>query len=549
MSSKAFSVMLLTLMLAATSNAGTLRPGGKTAIKDRYIVVLKDVAPGDVRGVAEAIGRAQNSTTFSPMRGAIRAFGIIMNEHRARALTHHPLVDYIEQDEWLSVASEKTAFDFREDGTAAKAGKAPATAEKSFRPWTTALTSCPWNGSYYHCSYADDTYWALDRLDQTGPLHSVPRGYGYTTGGTNVRAYMVGFGVHAAHSEFDSRVLAGYNMMADPEVIHAGGHPGEETDVTSTDSTPANNPCGMWPGRDANTAHDTAAASVLGGNTTGVAKDVLIVPVKVIQCLNSNDYRLSKLALARGLDLIYNDVTGLRWQFGAAVPAVAVIAPYWHGTSADLGNECECVGPQGGTCTWDPNTSKYWKNCVSMIEEEINSLASIRIASVVPATNHSDDTCSRIPGRMGQGGSYPTTYRTITVGATMYHGPYPWGTQDDRWTCAAQPGGCDSWGGANPGSSFGPCVSIWAPGWNLRVAGGAGPSSYRSGYGASSGTSWAAPYVAGVIARLLQSNPYWTVSDVWTRLVSDAALRTATPDFDPSSTHYNNKLVYIAPTQ
>ena len=68
-------------------------------------------------------------------------------------------------------------------------------------------------------------------------------------------------------------------------------------------------------------------------------------------------------------------------------------------------------------------------------------------------------------------------------------------------------------------SAFSLCVSIWAPAWNLRVAGAGGPSTYRTPGGASSGTSWSAPYVAGVFARLLQANNGLTVNDVWNRLV------------------------------
>lgn len=250
--------------------------------------------------------------------------------------------------------------------------------------------------------------------------------------------------------------------------------------------------------------------------------------------------------------MIYNDVVNLR-SGGAATPAVTMISPWWVATGQNAVDECECGGAVAG-CTYDPATNKYWTNCLGAIENQINALASIRIASVVPATNQNVDACTTSPTRMGYGGSYASTYKTITVGGTMYHSGSS-GTVDARWTCAAQPGGCDSWGAQNPGSAYGSCVSIWAPAWNIQVAGGGGPNDFRggNGYGPVSGTSWSAPYVAGVVARLLDANSYWTVSDVWNRLVSDANSRYYSfpgdmPGFDPGAT-FNNKLVYIAPAQ
>lgn len=69
-------------------------------------------------------------------------------------------------------------------------------------------------------------------------------------------------------------------MTVDPELLYFGYHPNEENAIGELDYSPETNPCGGWPGTDANPGHDTAVASVLGGNTTGVAKNVTIVPVK-----------------------------------------------------------------------------------------------------------------------------------------------------------------------------------------------------------------------------------------------------------------------------
>ena len=89
-------------------------------------------------------------------------------------------------------------------------------------------------------------------------------------------------------------------------------------------------------------------------------------------------------------------------------------------------------------------------------------------------------------------------------------------------------------------------MSIWAPAWNIRVAGASGPNSYRDAGGASSGTSFAAPAVAGAVARLLGRYPNLTAQQVWSELVNRANLRVNPPDFDPSVV-VNHRLLYMSP--
>lgn len=158
----------------------------------------------------------------------------------------------------------------------------------------------------------------------------------------------------------------------------------------------------------------------------------------------------------------------------------------------------------------------------------------------------------------GNEAGFASTHRTITVGGTMAFAEG--GYADQRWTCAAAPArppapaGCDAaWGPGNPGSNYGPCVSIWAPAWNIRVAHSAHANSYREPGGASSGTSFAAPYVAGVIARLFELNPTLTSTQVWNELTSRADQRHIPPnqtmsDFDPSGV-VNRRLVYMPSTE
>lgn len=160
----------------------------------------------------------------------------------------------------------------------------------------------------------------------------------------------------------------------------------------------------------------------------------------------------------------------------------------------------------------------------------------------------------------GNEAGFASANRTITVGGTMAFAEG--GYADQRWICddaparPPAPAGCDSpggWADDNPGSSYGPCVSIWAPAWNLRVAHSAHANSYRDPGGASSGTSFSAPYVAGVIARLFELNPTLSSTQVWNELTSRADQRhnppyQTMPDFDPSGV-VNRRLVYMPSTE
>lgn len=131
---------------------------------------------------------------------------------------------------------------------------------------------------------------------------------------------------------------------------------------------------------------------------------------------------------------------------------------------------------------------------------------------------------------MGYGGSYATTYNTITVGASAYVKNPDGSCTDTAWS----------------ESNFGACVSIWAPGADVKVAITSGTEAYATRPG---GSSFSAALVTGAVARLLPQYPSLSATAVWTELENRANSRNVLPpDFDRSEVTIR-KLLYISATE
>ncbi len=126
--------------------------------------------------------------------------------------------------------------------------------------------------------------WGLDRIDsRTGRDNT----FTYTTDGTGVKAYIVDSGVNASHPVFSSRVLSGWSYRADSTALNS-----YNASINSNIANPANgiSYCTfadrVGSGSDVGTTdgdgHGTHVAGTIGGSSTGIAKAVSIVPVRVL---------------------------------------------------------------------------------------------------------------------------------------------------------------------------------------------------------------------------------------------------------------------------
>ena len=92
--------------------------------------------------------------------------------------------------------------------------------------------------------------WGFDRIDQRDlPLNGT---YTYTPTGTGVKVYIIDTGIRATHTQFAGRVIAGFTAINDG--------------LGSNDGN----------------GHGTHVAGTVGGSTYGVAKNVTLVAVRVL---------------------------------------------------------------------------------------------------------------------------------------------------------------------------------------------------------------------------------------------------------------------------
>lgn len=151
----------------------------------------------------------------------------------------------------------------------------------------------------------------------------------------------------------------------------------------------------------------------------------------------------------------------------------------------------------------------------SAVDSAIADATAAGLVVVVAAGNDSDDACKYSPARAPS---------AITIGAV------------DKTDARASY------------SNTGRCVDLYAPGSGITSAGISGNSAAVS----MTGTSMAAPHIAGLAARLMQAQPGITAREIRDRLTANTTTRSVSianyVEVDPSPEETSTSLVVDAPT-
>ncbi len=252
--------------------------------------------------------------------------------------------------------------------------------------------------------------WGLDRIDQRNP--QLDSYYAYHNDGTGVNAYIIDTGILATHYEFRERASAIYDAIEGEGIIAA----------------------------DCN-GHGSHVAGIIGGQTFGVAKNVRLLSVRVLNCQGTGSW-----------SNVIDGVNFVTWHFRQpaqqGIPAVA---------NMSLGGETNRAA-----------------------DAAVRNSIRAGVTYVVAAGNGNSDASAYSPADVSE---------AITVGAT---------NQNDARA---------------EFSNYGPTLDLFAPGVSI-------PSAWIGGdlmIATASGTSMAAPHVAGVVALYLQNH----------RTASPATVRSA----------------------
>lgn len=480
------ALWMVLLLNALPASAGIFKPAPRNGVPDVYTVVLAEGVASKPHGprqdlptvaqVAQELGRAHGGRVEEVWEHALSGFVIRMPEARAQRLAEDPRVVAVEQD--FSVPFSAPVGDCYYGTSYENARSLPS---NILSPQT---LSCSEPDPLNDPNRTDTTKpplcvdnWGLDRIDQL----SVSRDsrYYFSNNGRNstttVHIYVMDTGIVRTHREF----LDANNVS---RVVG-----GADARFNPVDASPTADTTDCY-------GHGTHVAGIIGGRTYGVAKDAILHSVRIIGCSNPNTATFMT-AVTRALNWISGN---------AQRPAVI----NWSGgNSQDVAN----------------NTT---------IGTAVQGVLNQGITLVQAAGNQSPNYDPAQPQLLRDacdwsfGEKYPGVI--IAGGIDEY---------DGRWTRRPTQDSDDArYCGGDCGSNAGSCVDIWAPSAHI-VSSSRHPnaSGVHNQACRLSGTSMAAPHVAGVVAMYLEDHPSATATEVERALRSRGTWNVLKTGSDPNS--------------
>jgi len=336
--------------------------------------------------------------------------------------------------------------------------------------------------------------WHLDRIDQRDGI--LDGQYRRRALGAGVVVYVMDTGVMAAHTEFatsaGSRVIAGFDTTHSVVV-----------GVSNCSSTnKALNPCFSNAAELVGSQHGTSVASLVAGRNIGVAPEAMIVSVRVM-----NE---SALATTRTYLDGLNDIIRHAWD-----PAT----PPFHTAVVNISGwvlEKLEANPDNAPVTFAAVERKI-RDMVGGVNALGNPDPNGKRFFFVVAGNNVDNGC----GRSGVVDRFPATLGKDLDGLITVGGM----TADNSW-----------WPGACHGG-----LEILAPSQGIFSASITAPDHYRGTKpNLRSGTSFAAPIISGIAARLLSERPNLTPQEL-------ESIITSTPSriVNPDASRADGKVAFV----
>jgi subtilisin family serine protease len=335
-----------------------------------------------------------------------------------------------------------------------------------------------------------DLLWHLDRIDQMDA--NLDGRYHRRHAGAGSVVYVMDTGVLASHVEFGNRVIGGFDLT------------GSVTVGASACSSPnkALQPCFSNWAELVGASHGTSVASLVAGENVGVAPEAMVVSVRV---MNESALATTRTYLD-GLNAIIRhafdpntpefhtaviNISGWVLEKLASMPDSAPI-PY----STVERKIRDMIGGVDALGRHDPNGKRFL---------------------FVVAGNNVDNGC----GRAGVVDRFPATLGKELEGLITVGGM----TEDNSW-----------WPGACRGG-----LEILAPSQDIFSATITANDHYRGrSPNLRSGTSFAAPIISGIAARMLSEDPLLTPQELESAIES-----TPSRIFNPDPTHADGKVAFF----